>query len=85
MTACSKDLLLEQLDKVDRMPSIPVVVAPWLRYREQPVDQLDLQKIVDLLSQDKSLTARSPDDGSAVHAPALRVPTTNANHMARSL
>lgn len=54
----SKDLLLEQLGKVDQMPSIPVVVAPLMRYLEQPMDQIDLQKVIDLLSPDKSLTAQ---------------------------
>lgn len=58
MTTCDKDALLAQLARVDQMPSIPVVVAPLLRYLEQPVDQLDLQKVVDLLSKDKSLTAQ---------------------------
>jgi HD-like signal output (HDOD) protein len=58
MSTCNKDALLAQLARVDQMPSIPVVVAPLLRYLEQPVDQLDLQKIVDLLSKDKSLTAQ---------------------------
>jgi HD-like signal output (HDOD) protein len=58
MTAGSKDLLLAQLSRVDQMPSIPVVVAPLMRYLEQPLDQLDLHKVVDLLSQDKSLTAQ---------------------------
>jgi HD-like signal output (HDOD) protein len=58
MTTCSKDVLLAKLARVDKMPSIPVVVAPLLRYLEQPVDQLDLRKVVDLLSQDKSLTAQ---------------------------
>lgn len=58
MTACSKDLLVAQLSRVDQMPSFPVVVAPLMRYLEQPLDQLDLHKVVDLLSQDKSLTAQ---------------------------
>jgi HD-like signal output (HDOD) protein len=58
MTACCKEALLEKLGKIDQMPSIPVVVAPLLRYLEQPLDQLDLQKVVDLLAQDKSLTAQ---------------------------
>jgi HD-like signal output (HDOD) protein len=55
----AKEALLKNLDKIDKMPSIPVVVAPLLRYLEQPVDQLDMQKVVALLSQDKSLTAQS--------------------------
>jgi HD-like signal output (HDOD) protein len=58
MTVCSKEALLARLAKVDQMPSIPVVVAPLLRYLEQPLDQLDVNKVVDLLSQDKSLTAQ---------------------------
>jgi HD-like signal output (HDOD) protein len=53
-----KDTLLKQLAAVDKMPSLPVVVAPLLRYLEQPVDRLDLQKVVGLLSHDKSLTAQ---------------------------
>ena len=55
----TKETLLKNLEKIDKMPSIPVVVAPLLRYLEQPVDSLDIQKVVTLLSQDKSLTAQS--------------------------
>jgi HD-like signal output (HDOD) protein len=55
----TKEVLLKNLENLDKMPSIPVVVAPLLRYLEQPVDQLDVQKVVSLLAQDKSLTAQS--------------------------
>jgi HD-like signal output (HDOD) protein len=58
MSTSAKDVLLAQLDKIEQMPSIPVVVAPLLHYLEQPMDQLDVHKAVDLLSQDKSLTAQ---------------------------
>ena len=58
-TAPTKQALLKRLSEVDRMPSLPVVVAPLLRYLEQPVDSLDMQKVVSLLSQDKSLTAQA--------------------------
>jgi HD-like signal output (HDOD) protein len=54
-----KEGLLKNLEKIDTIPSIPVVVAPLLRYLDQPVDSLDVQKVVSLLSQDKSLTAQS--------------------------
>ena len=43
---------------MENMPSIPVVVAPLLHYFEQPLDQLDVNKVVGLLLQDKSLTAQ---------------------------
>jgi len=55
----TKEALLKHLEKIDTMPSIPVVVAPLLRYLEQPIESLDIQKVVALLSQDKSLTAQS--------------------------
>lgn len=55
----TKETLIKNLEKIDSMPSVPVVVAPLLRYLEQPVDQLDVQKVVTMLSQDKSLTAQS--------------------------
>lgn len=55
----TKEELLKNLGNIDKMPSIPVVVAPLLRYLEQPIDSLDIQKVVALLSQDKSLTAQS--------------------------
>jgi HD-like signal output (HDOD) protein len=58
-TTTAKDFLLAHLGKIEQMPSIPVVVAPLLRYLEQPLEQLDIQKVVDLLSQDKSLTAQA--------------------------
>lgn len=55
----TKEALLKNLEKIDTMPSIPVVVALLLRYLEQSADTLDVQKVVALLSQDKSLTAQS--------------------------
>jgi HD-like signal output (HDOD) protein len=58
MTTQSKELLLRRLNQIEKMPSIPVIVAPLLRYFEQPLDQLDLNQVVDLLLQDKSLTVQ---------------------------
>jgi HD-like signal output (HDOD) protein len=52
MTTQAKDVLLKHLDQLEKMPSIPVVVAPLLHYFEQPLDQLDVNKVVDLLLQD---------------------------------
>jgi HD-like signal output (HDOD) protein len=54
----SKEFLLQRLDGLRKIPTIPAVLAPLLRYLEQPVEQLDVQKVTDLLSQDKSLAAQ---------------------------
>ncbi len=54
----SKQLLLQRLGGLRQIPTIPAVLAPLLRYLQQPVEQLDVQKVTDLLSQDKSLAAQ---------------------------
>ncbi|MFZ0198379.1 MAG: HDOD domain-containing protein [Candidatus Sulfotelmatobacter sp.] len=60
MTAASatKQVLLQRLEGLRQIPTIPGVLAPLLRYLQQPVEQLDVQKVTDLLSQDKSLAAQ---------------------------
>jgi HD-like signal output (HDOD) protein len=54
----SKQVLLQKLDGLRQIPTIPAVLAPLLKYLEQPVEQLDVQKVTDLLAQDKSLAAQ---------------------------
>lgn len=54
----SKSLLLKRLEDLEQMPSIPVTVGPLLRYFEQPLDRVDVQAVVDVISQDKSLAAQ---------------------------
>jgi len=58
MNAESRKLLLKRLEGIDEIPTIPVVLNPLLRYLEQPLDRLDVHQVVDLISQDKSLTSR---------------------------
>jgi HD-like signal output (HDOD) protein len=50
--------LRQRLEGLDQMPTIPVILYPLLRYLEQPLDQLELQQVVDLISQDKSLAVQ---------------------------
>lgn len=53
-----KEILLKKLEGIQQMPSIPVVLTPLLNYLEQPMEQLDVQRVVELISQDKSLAAQ---------------------------
>jgi HD-like signal output (HDOD) protein len=53
-----KDLLLQRVDGLRQIPTVPAVLAPLLKYLEQPIEQLDVQKVTDLLAQDKSLAAQ---------------------------
>jgi HD-like signal output (HDOD) protein len=80
MTAAtaSKQALLQRLDGLHQIPTIPAVLAPLLRYLQQPMEQLDVQKVTDLLSQDKSLAAQclqmanSPLFGRSQNVQSLR-------------
>ena len=58
MTTLSKDDILRRLQTLDKMPTLPVVLVPLLRYLEQPMEKMDVQGVVDLISKDKSLTAQ---------------------------
>jgi HD-like signal output (HDOD) protein len=50
--------LCKKLKNLDQMPTIPAVLVPLLRYLDQPVEQMDLQQVVNLISQDESLVAK---------------------------
>ncbi|HVO82455.1 MAG TPA: HDOD domain-containing protein [Terriglobales bacterium] len=58
MSEQAKQVLLRKLEELEQMPSLPVVLGPLLRYFEQPLERLDVQAVVDLISQDKSLAAQ---------------------------
>src|SRR5579864_8466525 len=58
MTANAKADLLARIEDLRQIPTIPSVLAPLLRYLEQPAEQLDVQKITDMIAQDKSLAAQ---------------------------
>ena len=54
----TKATLLNRIDALNQIPTIPAVLAPLLRYLQQPVEQLDVQKVTEIISQDKSLAAQ---------------------------
>jgi len=57
-TATTKESLLARIEGLNQIPTIPAVLAPLLRYLEQPVEQLDVQRVTDMIAQDKSLAAQ---------------------------
>jgi HD-like signal output (HDOD) protein len=54
----TKATLLKRLEGLRQIPTIPAVLAPLLRYLQQPIEQLDVQKVTDMIAQDKSLAAQ---------------------------
>ncbi len=57
-TGAAKATLLKRLDGLSKIPTIPAVLSPLLQYLQQPVEQLDMQSVTNLISQDKSLAAQ---------------------------
>lgn len=58
MNNLSREQIFKKLESVENMPSIPATLDPLLRYLSLPVDQLETQKVVDMISHDKSLTVQ---------------------------
>lgn len=52
------EILQRKLDSLEDIPTLPVILNPLLKYLEQPLDSLDIQKVVDLIAQDKALAAQ---------------------------
>jgi len=77
-SAFTKTTLLKQMEGLQQIPTLPAVLAPLLRYLQQPMEQLDVQKVTDLIAQDKALTAQclqmanSPLFGRLQRADSLR-------------
>jgi len=54
----TREELLKKLEAADKLPSLPVVIAPLLSYLQQPIDSLQLNEVARLISQDESLAAQ---------------------------
>jgi HD-like signal output (HDOD) protein len=57
-TAAAKATLLQRLEGLHQLPTIPTVLAPLLRYLQQPVEQIDVHRVTDMIGQDKALAAQ---------------------------
>ena len=54
----TKATLMKKLERLHQIPTVPAVLAPLLRYLQQPMEQLDVQRVTDMIAQDKSLAAQ---------------------------
>jgi HD-like signal output (HDOD) protein len=50
--------LRSRLEKLNSIPTIPAIVRPLLRYMEKPVDQVEVKRVVDMISCDESVAAQ---------------------------
>lgn len=54
----TKSSLLSRVEGLRQIPTIPAVLEPLLRYLELPTEELDVQKITQMIAQDESLAAQ---------------------------
>ena len=54
----SLDQLRSRITRIDAMPAIPVTLRPLLRCLDQPAEHVDMNRIVELVSYDKSIAAQ---------------------------
>jgi putative nucleotidyltransferase with HDIG domain len=52
------DRLRSRIINIDAMPTIPVILRPLLHCLDQPAEQVDMERIVELVSYDKSIAAQ---------------------------
>jgi HD-like signal output (HDOD) protein len=57
-TAATRTILLKRLEGLHQIPTLPAVLAPLLRYLQQPMEQIDVQRLTDMIAQDKALAAQ---------------------------
>ena len=57
MNSVTLDSLRSRITGIDTMPVIPIILRPLLRCLDQPIEQIDVNRIVELVSYDKSLAA----------------------------
>ncbi len=54
----TRELIAQRIDQLSSMPSLDAILQPLLAYLQQPFEQQDVQRIVDLISHDNSLAAQ---------------------------
>lgn len=52
------DRLRSRIVKIDAMPAIPSILRPLLRCLDRPAEQVDMERIVELVSYDNSIAAQ---------------------------
>jgi HD-like signal output (HDOD) protein len=58
MTPTLRELIRERVEKMNTIPTVPAIIRPLLYYLERPPDQVEVRRIVDLVSCDESISAQ---------------------------
>ncbi len=53
-----RDDIIARIEQLSSIPSVEAILLPLVNYLQQPLETLDLQRVVDLISHDNSLSAQ---------------------------
>lgn len=51
-------VLRNKIDQIDTLPTLPAILMPLLKQLDQPLDFVDVPRVVDLISHDEALAAQ---------------------------
>jgi len=54
----TREVIRSRLEKLNSIPTIPAIVRPLLHYMEKPIDQMEVKRVVDMISCDESIAAQ---------------------------
>ena len=54
----TRAVIRSRLESLNSIPTIPAIIRPLLRYMEKPVDEMEVKRIVDMVSCDESIAAQ---------------------------
>jgi HD-like signal output (HDOD) protein len=53
-----REAIRRRLEKLNSIPTIPAIIRPLLHYMEKPIDQVEVKRVVDMISCDESIAAQ---------------------------
>jgi HD-like signal output (HDOD) protein len=54
----AREVIRARLEKLNSIPTVPAIVRPLLHYMEKPIDQMEVKRVVDMISCDESIAAQ---------------------------
>ena len=58
MNASISEALRSRVKSLESMPAMPTILGPLMRCLELPADEIEIEKVSELISTDKSIAAQ---------------------------
>lgn len=53
-----RELIRARLEKLNSIPTVPAIIRPLIHYMDKSIEQVDVKRIVDMVSCDEAITAQ---------------------------